>query len=199
MVELKNKDYAAAAGPLAEAARLSPFNWRYLDNLAFVQSQIGQVQLAIANYETLSRLDPEALLPYFDRARLHLQQGEIGNARTLLEHVADLIANEDIAKGANNNGEWFFPLGEETVYLSNLPSKRAYVHTSRAAILYIVGEEESAEHAAHLIPKLSSGDAIGVTSLIRYDLTLLGQRRGDLKVRAQGFGGWQELRLAGRQ
>lgn len=196
MVELKNEDYAAAAAPLAEAAKLSPFNWRYLANLAFVQAQTGEVQPAIATYETLSRLDPEALLPYVERVRLHLQQGEVGKVRTILEHVADLIEDEGIAKGANNNGEWFFPAGEETVYLSNLSAKRAYVHSSRAAILYVVGEEESAEHAAHRMPKLSDGDAIGVIHLIRYDLTLLGQRRGDLKVRAQGFTGWWEPRLA---
>ena len=199
MVELKNKDYVAAARPLAEAAELSPFNWRYLNNLAYVQSQTGQVQPAIANYETLSRLDPEALLPYLERARLHLQQGDIGIVRRILKHVANLIEDEGIVKGANNNGEWFFPTGEEDVYLSNLPAKRTYVHSSYAAILYVVGEEESAEHAAHLIPMLSDEDTIGVTRLIRYDLTLLVQRRSDLKLQAQRFAGWWEPRLARRQ
>ena len=199
MVELKNKNYAAAAGPLAEAAKLSPSNWKYLDNLAFVQSRTGEVRPAIATYEALSRLDPEALLPYLERARLHLQQGDVETVRTILEHMADLIEDEGIAKGANNNGEWFFLAGEETVYLSNLPAKRAYVHGSRAAILYVVGEEESAEHAARLIPKLSAGDSTGVTRLIRYDLTLLVQRRGDLGARAQRFAGWWEPRLAGRR
>lgn len=198
MVAVKNGDYAAAAGPLAEAAKLSPFNSRYLDNLAYVQSQTGEVRAAIANYETLSRLDPEALLPYLDRARLHLQQGDIGEVRTILEHVADLIEDEEIAKGANNSGEWFFPAGEETVYLSNLSTKRAYAHSSRAAILYVVGEEESAQHAARQIPKLSAGDASGVTRLIRYDLTLLVQRRGDLRLRAQKFADWWEPQLAGK-
>jgi tetratricopeptide (TPR) repeat protein len=62
MVELKNGKYAEAAGPLAEAAKLSPSNWKYLDNLAFVQSRTGEVRPAIATYEALSRLDPEALL-----------------------------------------------------------------------------------------------------------------------------------------
>jgi hypothetical protein len=150
MVELKNKNYAAAAGPLAEAAG-------------------------------------------------HLQQGDVETVRTILDHMADLIEDEGIAKGANNNGEWFFLAGEETVYLSNLPAKRAYVHGSRAAILYVVGEEESAEHAARLIPKLSAGDSTGVTRLIGYDLTLLVQRRGDLDARAQRFPGWWESRLGGRR
>ena len=116
--------------------------------------------------------------------------------RRILEHVANLIEDEAIIEGANNNGEWFFPTGEEDVYLSNLPAKRTYVHSSYAAILYVVGEEES---AAHLIPMLSDEDTIGVTRLIHYDFTLLVQRRSDLKLQAQRFAGWWEPRLARRQ
>ena len=110
-----------------------------------------------------------------------------------LEHVARPDRGRGHREARDNNVEWFFlPVQEETRLLSDLPAKRAYVHAA-ALRSVVVGEEESAEYAAHRIPKLSHGDAMGVIRLIRYDLTLLVQRRDDRNKRedllAGGAGG----------
>lgn len=198
-VELDTRNYAAAVEALSEAAKLSPLNWEYLDNLAFAQSQSGQIKEALETYNALNSLQSRLILPYLERARLHLQQqGDLENGRAFLERTAHLIDNKDIAKDADNNADWFFPAGEESVYLTDLDHKRAYVHGSRAAISYVIGEEEKARQAARLVPKLSKEDITSVTRLIRYDLALLVQRRGDLVTRVQQFDGWWRQRLARR-
>ncbi len=181
-------DYRGAADHMGEAAKLSPHNWRYRNNRAQALADLGDSDAAIAEYRQLSRLDPELILPYLERAVVHRKRAtddDLGAIVQIARYVQGLFGLEKVANADKNRGLWFFETGSGRVYLTTVETKRYYVQLTLATVTFILGDEQGGVADARQAPSLEPTQAADLGRLLDHDLRQIDAARSDLHGRIE--------------
>ncbi len=150
------------------AVALSPFNERYLTNLACVYREKGDYKDAIEMLEKVLNLDNEYLLPYFEIALAYWMKGELDWAVTYQDRLAAMLKEEKYTDLSKNNDVWVFKAGGEVVELFSIKEKRCYALYSLAATYHFLGmADESREYGGQA---RAMGVEDGIPTLVREDV-----------------------------
>jgi tetratricopeptide (TPR) repeat protein len=130
---LKDDDLTQALGPSEEAQRLSPWNPRYLETLAYVRDRSGNVGEALELYRRAIVLDGDYLSPYFEIVSLQRRSGDLAGALATGRRLAALMDDKRITDLPKNQKTLYFRAEAGTVFLRGLEEKRCYAHWSVSA------------------------------------------------------------------
>jgi len=132
------------------AVRLSPWNTRYLDNLATIYVEKKKFKTAIETYKKIMRTDPDFILPYFEIARPYFFSGHPKMALQYLEHRALAGLNDPEKTAADKNRlPWVFKHKTKTVYISTIAQKKYYVLRLMTEIAAIQKKQTQAQSYAN--------------------------------------------------
>jgi len=171
---LKDADLLAQAqAPIEEAVRLSPWNRRYLETLANVRDQGGNVGEAFELYRRVLSLDGDYLSPYFEIVNLQRRLGDLARALVTGQRLAARLDDKRITDLPKNRKTLYFPAGDGTVSLHNVEQKRCYALLSLSATAYLLGRPDAARAYAAQARPAAFPDGAEVARLLASDLRRL--------------------------
>ncbi|MCP4110719.1 MAG: TIR domain-containing protein [Desulfobacteraceae bacterium] len=156
-----------------KAVSISEHNFRYLDNLAWIDIETGQYHDAVQSYKKMLDGDKNFLLAYAEIAKALWMDKKPGTALDNLRILMKKIENPRITDHPVNKAPWFFPLKDESVIIDNLSTKKYYAAYSLAASCYMLGYTSEAETHLKKAEKLQIeyADAINIRTLINHDIS----------------------------
>jgi tetratricopeptide (TPR) repeat protein len=184
---LKDDDFAEARGPIEEAVRLSPWNPRYLETLAYVRDHGGDAGQALDLYRHVVILDGDYLSPYFEIVSLQRRLGHLTEALATGQRLAALLDDKRITDLPKNQKTLYFPAGDGAVYLRTLEEKRCYAYSTLSATAYLLEQSDAArDYAARAKPAVFPNDG-KVSRLVASDLRRLKETQPTVGARIDQY------------
>lgn len=187
MLHLKDDDLAQAQAPIEEAVRLSPWNPRYLETLAYVRDRSGNVREALELYQHAINLDGQYLSPYFEIAALQRRQGYLEGALATGQRLAALLDDAKISALPKNQETLYFPVEERPVYLRRPEEKRCYAYWTVSATAHLLQQPEVARDSAARARALGIPNHLEVVRLLKSDLRRLKEEKPELGEKIDGY------------
>ena len=187
MAHLKDDDLAQAQAPIEEAVRLSPWNPRYLETLAYVRDRSGNVREALELYQRAVNLDGQYLSPYFEIAALQRRQGYLEGALATGQRLAALLDDAKVSALPKNQETLYFPVEERPVYLRRPEEKRCYAYWTVSATAYLLQQPEVARDSAARARALGIPNHLEVVRLLKSDLRRLKEGKPELGKKIDGY------------
>ena len=145
---LKN-DSDNALDMFNKAANLSPWNVKYLNNLANIYSDRKDYPQAQYFYSRTLTLNPNYLLPYYgyiDSLRFSGDLKDLNYALGCQEVLVGLLNNSDITNLTINNIAWTFTnKSGHKALLTNYNMKKQYTYYDTALTSYLLNKEDKAQ------------------------------------------------------
>ncbi len=175
-----------------KAVRISENNFRYLDNLAWIDLEAGQYQSAVQSYKKMLAADNNFLLAYAEIAKALWMDKKPKKALFYQRNLIKKMENPRIAYYPLNKDPWFFPLKDESVILDKQKTKKYYAAYSLAGACYLLGSISEAETYVEKAEKIQIGpvDAITIRTLIDQDISEIQEKYAEvdeIKNRAKEF------------
>jgi tetratricopeptide (TPR) repeat protein len=186
-LHLKHDDLAQALGPIEEAVRLSPWNPRYLETLAYVRDRSGNAGEALELYQRAINLDGQYLSPYFEIAALQRRQGYLEGALAIGQRLAALLDDAKVSALPKNQEALYSPVEERAVYLRRPEEKRCYAYWTVSATAYLLQQSEVARDSAARARALGIPNHLEVVRLLKSDLRRLKEEKPELRVKIDGY------------
>jgi tetratricopeptide (TPR) repeat protein len=184
---LDKRQFNEAVESLEKAVALAPLNWEYRNNLASVLTYQENYAKALEHYQKAWSIDPDALLPLMEGARVLLLSGQLTNALMVLDRLISSLEDQRFCELEKNRGDWFISLRDGEVGLSGYPVKRAYAYRLRSVVHFLIKKPEQADLDFQKNPALSEKDVGQVNTLFKYDLYLLNEKQPAAAVRIKAF------------
>ena len=193
-LEMQTRDWSKAK-PLLEAARaVSPWNRQYLELLAFVYGETGELQQAIEMADTLLRLDAEYVPAYFIYTDLLRRAGNLEQALDWQGTLLRLLDDDRVMKQDQNSTPQWFPLelGHQ-VTLYDLAEKTQYARYLFAATWHLLGYEDRAVVEAVEAENIELAAAEAIRRLVAYDLRRVAEQLKDRPLIGARVGEFLEI------
>ena len=128
-----------------QAVQLSPWNQKYLHNLADLYYEAKQYEPAIEKYKQILHADANFLPPYHGAARAYRILGRLHDALPFQKRLVALLNDQAITARDINKIPWYFRVNGHVVYLDGLQEKQSLVYHDIAATLYLLERPKKAE------------------------------------------------------
>ncbi len=153
-----------------KAVDISPWNTRYLANMAGIRAEKKHFKKAVETYKKMIRLDPDFILSYCGIARAYIFAGKLKMARKYLEQrVLTMLNDPDKTEADKNRRPWVF----RKVYISKIPQKRYYALCLAAGIAAAQKEDRKAasfrKKAAEQAEELDPSKKQKIDDLVKAD------------------------------
>lgn len=162
-----------AIAELEAAAKISPLNPAFLNNLGYLYTRRKSYTKALAAYGKARRLDPAHLITYCEQAHVYLLTGKTAEARQALEDLVWQMRDETLMKQPKNNIPWLFPTDDGPLPLSETNEKQRYCWLSLALARFLTGDAVGAEQAITEATAIHVVFPEAITAIVRSDLKQL--------------------------
>ena len=166
-----------------KAVEISPATPKYRNNLAYLFFRAGNYDEAIKQYGMNDHYPLSAL----EIGKCYWAKGDVAQARDHQRQVIAWLEDDKIATAPQNQGPWYFEIGNEAVTLSTLTEKRCYAYYSLSASAYLLGEEADAEaRYKEALSVCPAGESV-LKEVIRYDLGRVVEANGKYAARITAY------------
>jgi len=180
--------FAEAAELLRQATDVSPANHRYLGNLAYAYTRLGDFEKAVKAYRSLLQLNTRVIQPYLELANAYRLNNQLKPAGQVLSIVAPMLEGNTHFEVPKNRDPWYFPTRSGRVFLTDPDAKRMYAYLSYSATYFLLDRrEEARKYAARARSHKGSVDTKSALKLISHDLRELEKRHEKHSVRIANF------------
>jgi tetratricopeptide (TPR) repeat protein len=166
-----------------KAIEISPATPKYRNNLAYVLFREGNYDEAIKHYGMNDHYPLSAL----EIGKIYWVTGNVAQARDHQRQAIEWLENEKIAMEPQNQGPWYFEIGNEAVALQDLAEKRCYAYYALSVSSYLLEEEANAE-ARHkeALSVCPTGESV-LKDVIRYDLARTAEANNKYAARITAY------------
>lgn len=141
----QRSQFDKASENYAKAAKLAEWNTNILANVAYHALRNNQYEEAIRQFELVLRLDEKLLWAYWSLTHACWFTGRIEMAYEWQRRLMGLLDDEAVTSLPLNRGLLLFHVGDEPLYIYNLPQMRCYSYFSMALTCHLRGMMEQAQ------------------------------------------------------
>lgn len=151
------------------AVERSPWNQRYLNNLAGTYRKLGRYPESIELYEKILTLDRDYLLAHVEIAQSYAYSGKFNMAKRYLEQFMTMAGQPTIFDHAKNQATWHF----HDTLLETADEKRQYALYQLALMQWLLEQKNEAKSAIQTAQALKTGIAQKIKAAVAADVAEL--------------------------
>ena len=156
-----------------QAVKRSPWNQKYLNNLAYLYYETKQYPKAVETYEKILQLDDKFLLSYHELANVYRLMGRLDDTIRYQEDLIALLDDQVIPTLEKNKIPWYFTADGGRVYLYDLPEKQCLAYYGLSVTLSLLERQTEAESFVNKARRLQTAAETSIRALVEADLRRL--------------------------
>lgn len=166
-----------------KAVERSPWNQRYLNNLAGTLRKLGQYPESIKLYEEILTLDRNYLLAHVGIAQSYAHSRKLGMAMLYLEQFMTLAGQQTVIDQPKNQATWNF----HNTLLETLDEKRQYALYQLGLMQYLLDQQDDVQRTMQAAQAIKTGIGTEIQAAVAEDIALLIKANAEYAVQTGLF------------
>ncbi|MBV6448978.1 tetratricopeptide repeat protein [Nitrosomonas sp.] len=166
-----------------KAVKHSPWNQRYLNNLAVTLRKLGRYAESINYYEKILTLDRDYLLAHVGIAQSYAHSRKLEMAKRYLEQFMALAGQQTVSDQLKNQATWNF----HGTLLETPDEKRQYALYQLGLMQLLLDQQEDAQRTMQAAQAIKTGIGTGIQAAVAEDIALLDKANAEYAAQTTLF------------
>ncbi|MER0202455.1 MAG: hypothetical protein DU480_01025 [Nitrosomonas sp.] len=166
-----------------KAVERSPWNQRYLNNLAGTLRKLGQYPESIDQYEKILTLDRDYLLAHVGIAQSYAHSRKLGMAMRYLEQFMTLAGQQTVIDQPKNQAAWNF----HGTLLETPDEKRQYALYQLGLMQFLLDQQDDTQRTIQAAQAIKTGIGTDIQAAVAKDIALLDKANAEYTVQTGLF------------